>query len=123
MARKVLIIDDTILVRAMAEAALAPEGYDVLGATCGADGREQWRLWRPDVVFLDLTMPDESGWEVLEAMRATPEGARTPVFILSGEDDPAVAADATARGAQGFIHKPFTNSELLDALSSLSPAS
>jgi CheY-like chemotaxis protein len=119
--KKILIIDDTILVRAMAEAILAPAGYKITCAINGADGRTKWSSWNPDLVFLDLSMPDESGWDVLEAMRATPQGASTPVYILSGEDDPAVAEDATNRGALGFIHKPFSNSELLEAVSSLTP--
>ncbi len=121
MIKRILIIDDTILVRAMAETFLKQAGFEVTGAGCGADGRKAWNESSPDLVFLDLSMPDESGWDVLAAMRATDAGKDTPVYILSGEDDPALTDQAISRGALGFIHKPFTNEELLEAVSSLSP--
>lgn len=117
--RKVLIIDDTLLIRAMAEGVLKQAGFEVKSAADGAEGKEIWAGWHPDVVFLDLTMPEESGWDVLAEMKSSPEGKDTPVYILSGEDDPAAAEEAAKRGAAGFIHKPFTSAQLLDAVNAV----
>lgn len=119
---KILVIDDAVLIRAMAEAVLKQAGYDVRTAADGAEGRELWSEWHPDGVFLDLTLPDESGWDILSEMKATPGMGTAPIYILSGEDDPDVAELAVLRGAAGFIHKPFTSDQLLDALSTSIPS-
>jgi two-component system chemotaxis response regulator CheY len=121
--RKVLIIDDTLLIRAMAEGVLKQAGFEAKSAADGGEGKEIWAEWNPDVVFLDLTMPGESGWDVLGEMKSKPEGKDTPVYILSGEDDPATAREAVERGAVGFIHKPFTSAQLLEAVTAVIPTS
>ncbi len=115
-AARVLVIDDTLLIREMARKLLEASGYDVRCVESGAEARGVWGSWRPDVVLLDLVMPEECGWDVLVSLREQ-LGSTVAVFMFSGDDD-VTEANARERGAEGFIRKPFAAGELLSRLKS-----
>jgi two-component system, OmpR family, KDP operon response regulator KdpE len=105
-----LVIDDEPQIRRLLRVTLEANGYRVFEAATGQDGVVQAAQRRPDVVLLDLGLPDLEGVEVLKRLR---EWSRVPVIILSvrdREDDKVAALDA---GADDYVTKPFNSAELL----------
>ena len=109
----VLIIDDEPQIRRLLRVTLEASGYRVLEAATGQEGLVQAAQRRPDVILLDLGLPDLEGVEVLKRLR---EWSRVPVIILSvreHEEDKVGALDA---GADDYVTKPFNSAELLARL-------
>ena len=105
-----LVIDDEPQMRRLLRVTLEANGYRVFDAATGNDGVAQAAQRRPDVVLLDLGLPDLEGAEVLKRLR---EWSRVPVIILSvrdREDEKVAALDA---GADDYVTKPFNSAELL----------
>jgi len=108
-----LVIDDEPQIRRLLRVTLEANGYRVFDAATGHDGVAQAAQRRPDVVLLDLGLPDLEGVEVLRRLR---EWSKVPVIILSvrdREDDKVSALDA---GADDYVTKPFNSAELLARL-------
>jgi two-component system KDP operon response regulator KdpE len=108
-----LVIDDEPQIRRLLRVTLEANGYRVFDAATGQEGIAQAAQRRPDVVLLDLGLPDLDGVQVLKRLR---EWSRVPVIILSvrdREDDKVAALDA---GADDFVTKPFSSGELLARL-------
>ena len=108
-----LVIDDEPQIRRLLRVTLEANGYRVFDAATGQDGVAQAAQRRPDVVLLDLGLPDLEGTEVLKRLR---EWSRVPVIVLSvrdREDDKVAALDA---GADDYVTKPFNSAELLARL-------
>jgi len=108
-----LVIDDEPQMRRLLRVTLEANGYRVFDAATGQDGVAQAAQRKPDVVLLDLRLPDLEGTEVLKRLR---EWSRVPVIILSvrdREDDKVAALDA---GADDYVTKPFNSAELLARL-------
>jgi two-component system KDP operon response regulator KdpE len=108
--RTALIVDDEPQMRRLLRVMLEANGYRVFDAATGRDGVAQAAQRRPDVVLLDLGLPDLEGVDVLKRVR---EWSRVPVIVLSvrdREDDKIAALDA---GADDYVTKPFGTGELL----------
>src|SRR6266567_4904791 len=108
-----LVIDDEPQIRRLLRITLEANGYRVFDAATGQDGVAQAAQRRPDVILLDLGLPDLEGAEVLKRLR---EWSRVPIIILSvrdREDDKVAALDA---GADDYVTKPFNSAELLARL-------
>jgi len=108
-----LVIDDEPQIRRLLRVTLEANGYRVFDAAGGNEGLVQAAQRRPDVVLLDLGLPDMEGVTVLKRLR---EWSRVPVIILSvrdREDDKVAALDA---GADDYVTKPFNSAELLARL-------
>ena len=108
-----LIIDDEIQIRRLLRVVLEAEDYRVLEAESGQQGLSDVALRRPDVVLLDLGLPDMDGLVVLQRLR---EWSRVPVLILSVRDGPDDKVSALDAGADDYVTKPFDSSELLARL-------
>lgn len=109
----VLVIDDEPQIRRLLRVTLEANGYRVSDASTGQDGIVQAAQRRPEVILLDLGLPDLDGIEVLKRLR---EWTQIPVLILSvrdREDDKIAALDA---GADDYVTKPFSSGELLARL-------
>lgn len=106
----ILVIDDEIQIRRLLSNTLTEAGYTVLTAATGALGLKEAAYRRPEVIILDLGLPDSPGLEVLKQLR---EWSQIPVLILSvhGEEDRKV--EALDAGAEDYLTKPFGESELL----------
>jgi two-component system KDP operon response regulator KdpE len=111
--RTVLIIDDEAPIRRMLRTMLEPEHYRVCEAETGQLGLQQAVAQRPDVVLLDLGLPDMDGLLVLKRLR---EWSQTPVLILSVRDSEKDKVAALDNGADDFVTKPFGSAELLARL-------
>jgi len=105
----VMIADDDQLVRMLAGSVLR-EDYDVAFAQDGLGALKEFVASAPDVLFLDIGMPDMSGHEVLEIIFQIDPGAY--VIMFSGRKDQANIMRALEAGAQGFLGKPFTREKL-----------
>ena len=108
-----LIIDDEAQIRRLLRMALEAKGYKVHEAASGQLGLQEAAFVRPDVVLLDLGLPDMDGVQVLKRLR---EWSAVPVLILSVRDQEDVKVAAFDAGADDYVTKPFGTAELLARL-------
>jgi len=110
---RILVIDDEKQIRRMLKVALEGNGYDVAEAATGHDGLNQAAIFHPDLIVLDLGLPDMDGIEVIKRLR---EWTGTPVIILSVREHEDDKVDALDAGADDYVTKPFSMGELLARL-------
>jgi two-component system KDP operon response regulator KdpE len=108
-----LVIDDEPQIRRLLRITLEANGYRVCDAATGEDGIVQAAQSRPDVILLDLGLPDLDGFTVLKRLR---EWSRVPVLILSVRDREGDKITALDSGADDYVTKPFSSGELLARL-------
>jgi len=108
-----LLIDDDRPIRRLLRAVLEPRHYRVYEAECGRIGIKEALLRRPDVVILDMALPDMDGLSVLTLLR---ESSRVPVLVLSARDDEETKVAALDGGANDYMTIPFGAAELLARL-------
>ena len=119
MDTKLLIVDDDAAICDMLKIYFENEGYEVRIANNGADGVSSFKLYEPDLVLLDIMLPEEDGLSVLAQIRSTPETRNVPVMILtakSSEFDKVIGLDS---GADDYMTKPFGMMELLSRVRAL----
>ncbi|NGZ94905.1 MAG: hybrid sensor histidine kinase/response regulator [Nitrospira sp. WS110] len=104
---KVLIVDDDTVARLLACEALEQSGWEVKEAENGRLGVEAFSQYRPDLVLLDIMMPEMDGFAVCAALRRLPEGQQTPILIMTGLEDYQSITQAYDVGATDFIGKPI----------------
>ena len=107
---KALIIDDEIQIRRLLTTALEADGYEVKTAENGTLGLQALVHFRPDVVLLDLGLPDIGGIDVLKRLRGWSE---VPLVVLTVKDSESEKIAALDAGADDFVTKPFATGELL----------
>jgi CheY-like chemotaxis protein len=110
----VLVVDDEALVREQLRRSLELRGYAVAEASSGGEALAALAAACPDVMILDMTMPDIDGAEVLGRVRAT--GSRVPIIVSSGYLDVAVERRLPRGEFQGFLAKPYGATDLIDAI-------
>jgi excisionase family DNA binding protein len=110
----VLIVDDDEQLREYVRVNLEAEGYTVHEASSAEEGLEALEGSSVDLVLLDVMMPRMDGWEMLRRVQERHGVGAIPVVMFSGKVGEREAGDATERGAQGFIGKPFDPRELID---------
>ena len=109
----VLVIDDEPQIRRLLRVTLEANDYRVCDATTGQDGLVQAAQRKPDVILLDLGLPDMEGVQVLKRIR---EWSAVPVIILSVRDHEEEKVAALDSGADDYVTKPFNSAELLARL-------
>lgn len=110
MAAKVLVIDDDIAITELMSMLLKTHGFEVMTTNIGADGVRMVQENLPNVVLLDLMMPDMDGWQVCKAIRGF---SNTPILILSAINDPRMVASILDAGADDFLVKPVPSGVLV----------
>ena len=110
---RILVVDDDYLIRQMARDLLEIADFFVEEAVDGADGLTQAAAFRPDVVLLDLMLPDLDGYTVCRALKADPATRAIPVIFLTASNDIDVNRQAAAAGAAACLAKPFEVQALL----------
>ena len=108
-----LIIDDEVQIRRLLRVVLESENYQVREAKTGQEGLREIASRRPDVILLDLGLPDMDGIAVLKRLR---EWSETPVLVLTVRDDEQEKVAALDGGAEDYVTKPFSTPELLARL-------
>jgi len=106
----VLIIEDEPQIRRFLQTTLPPQGYRLHEATTGMEGLAQAAARNPDLVLLDLGLPDLEGLEVIKRLR---EWTKLPIIVLSARDQEKTKVDALDLGADDYLTKPFGIDELL----------
>lgn len=109
-APRILVIEDELPIRRFLKASLSGAGYEVEEAVTGDDGLRRAAAQPPDLIILDLGLPDLDGQQVLERLR---EWCSAPVIVLSARDDEAQKVRALDHGADDYVTKPFGTAELL----------
>ena len=117
----VLIVDDDPRLREYIRVNLEAEGYVVREAGSAEEGLAVLDEEPPDLILLDVMMPQVDGWEMLQRVQEKHGVGAIPVIMFSGKVDEQSAAEATSRGAQGFIGKPFDPRALIDSTKQLLP--
>ena len=107
---KILIADDEKEIRHLLQVALAAHGYMVEAVSLGQDAVQQTAMYRPDLLILDLGLPDMDGKEVVRKIR---EWSKIPIIILTVRDQEQEKIEALDLGADDYVTKPFSTGELL----------
>jgi DNA-binding response OmpR family regulator len=118
--KRVLVIDDDLPLRGMLAAALRQHGFQVLLAGDGAEGQRALNIHHPDVVLLDLAMPDVNGWDFLQRLQQTGHLSNTAIIVVSAHL--RVEPQAILQmGVRAILPKPFNLPELIDLIEHVSP--
>jgi excisionase family DNA binding protein len=117
----VLVVDDDPGVRQVVRANLESEGYAVREAGSAAEGLAALEEEAPDLLLLDVMMPEVDGWEMLRQMQERFGVGAIPVLVFSGKVEERSVSDAAARGARGFLGKPFDLQQLIDQAKQIAP--
>jgi twitching motility two-component system response regulator PilH len=116
MSLKVLIVDDAQVDRANLERILAQAGHRVLVAESGEQGVARARSDRPDVILMDVNMPDLDGFAATRQLKADLATRDIPVVFVTGKNQKADIAWGRMLGARGYVGKPYSPEEILAQL-------
>jgi DNA-binding response OmpR family regulator len=108
----VLIVDDQLTMRESLNSLLSNQGYDLAFASNGKEALTQAAKLIPDIILLDVMMPDIDGFEVCQRMRADPTLAKVPIIMVTALDDRQSRLQGIKAGADDFISKPYNTLEL-----------
>ncbi len=115
---KLMIVDDSNIIRRRIERSQQIDRLSVVGSAAnGVEALDMFERTDPDVVTMDLTMPEMDGVECVQRLVARKPAVR--ILVVSALADKATAVEAIASGANGFLCKPFTDRQLNDALAEL----
>jgi diguanylate cyclase (GGDEF)-like protein len=114
--KKILIVDDSDFFAKVIENMLIPADYNVVRASSGEDGLRLVREEKPDLVLLDIVMPDMNGFEVCRILRESESNNLMPIIMLTAQNDQEDKLIGLELGADDYIVKPFNNRELLSRI-------
>ncbi|HMM20491.1 MAG TPA: response regulator [Selenomonadales bacterium] len=107
---RVLVVDDEVQIRRLLRVSLGAHGYEIEEAVTGEEGINRTTMFKPDMIVLDLGLPDMDGKEVVRRIR---EWSQVPILILTARDQEQEKIDALDAGADDYVTKPFGVGELM----------
>jgi len=119
MNKKILVVDDEDDILHFLELVLEEKGYDVITASGGHEALTRAQMDKPDLVLLDIMMPQMDGWEVLKLLRVDEETTRIPVAMLSARIEAKDRVQGLQEGAIDYICKPFSLQELFEKIDAI----
>src|SRR5579862_9662228 len=119
MVTKLLIVDDEEFTVDMLQTFLQMNGFETIGALNGEDGLTLWQVEKPEIIILDLMLPDIEGYEVCRRIRKEMDSAVLPVLVLSARIEAASKEKAVSAGANAYLTKPVQFPVLLAELNRL----
>lgn len=114
---KILIVDDAEFLRVRISKMLSGDGFEVIEAENGVKAVETFRAAKPDVVLMDITMPEMDGLTALKEIRAIDPKAQVVMLTALGQE--SVVLEAVKSGARDFVVKPFERERVLSAINKL----
>lgn len=114
MSKTILVVDDAAFMRMMIRDILSKEGYEIHEAVNGRDAVEKYDEVQPDLVTMDITMPEMSGLEALKQIRDRDSSAR--VLMVSAMGQQKMIVEALESGALDFLVKPFQPTKVLETV-------
>jgi DNA-binding response OmpR family regulator len=121
LGKKILAVDDDERIVRLVQINLTRAGYSVTTAPDGAEALRMIAADRPDLIVLDVMMPGMSGFEVIRTLRADPATENIPVILLTARTGDTDIADGWYVGADCYLPKPFSPTELLSFVGRLIP--
>ncbi len=112
MAKRILVIDDAEATLRLLQVALGREGYEVVTKLDGESGLASSFEHTPDLIILDIALPDIDGWEVLARLRDNEQTADVPVMMMSAHDSDDIRGRTNLTDASDFVAKPFAPEHL-----------
>jgi two-component system cell cycle response regulator DivK len=116
---KILVVEDNVFNRDIIQRFLEPEGFEVIVAHDGAEGLERAVTDQPDLVLMDMSLPDVDGWEATRRMKADPATARIPVIALTAHAMLGDREKALDAGCDDYDTKPIDIERLLTKIRAL----
>lgn len=113
---RILMVDDSPTEIVVAKKALESKGHTVITASNGADGVAKAKAEKPDLILMDIVMPDMNGFKATRTISKDPETASIPVIIMSSKDQATDMEWAKRQGATSYLVKPASEEELLAAV-------
>ncbi len=111
---RILVVDDAAFMRVRAAKVLQDKGHEVALAENGREAVDKYAEWRPDAVFMDITMPEMDGLAALKEIRTLDPSARVAMVTAMGQQ--TMVMEALKAGAKDFVLKPFQPQRMLAAL-------
>lgn len=115
-AKKILIVEDEADFRELLIHVLSQKGYEASAAGNGEEGLELYQKVAPDLVLLDVHLPDMTGFEICRKIRAEGPRPETPILICTVRSEVAPVAEGLSSGATDYVLKPFQVSDLLERI-------
>jgi CheY-like chemotaxis protein len=111
--KKILLVDDSSTARLLARMVLQESSYDVITARDGVEGVEKAKLEKPDLILLDVMMPNMDGIEACKRLRDEPSTSAIPIIMVTTRGEEGIAEASYAYGCNEFVTKPVDPAELL----------
>jgi CheY-like chemotaxis protein len=119
MPKRMLVADDSITIQKVIELTFTEENFEVMTVGNGALALEKLKQFTPDIILLDVVMPEKNGYEVCDIIKSNPRYARTPVILIVGTFEPFDQERAKHAGMDEFITKPFESKVLIQLVNKL----
>jgi two-component system, OmpR family, alkaline phosphatase synthesis response regulator PhoP len=119
MPSKILIVDDTETMRLYEHMLLSGQGYDLEMAENGVQALDKIKVFKPDLVLLDIMMPEMDGIECCRRIKSNNETKHTKVVIVTTKSEYGKVKEAFAAGCDDYVTKPINRTELLSKMSEL----
>jgi pilus assembly protein CpaE len=116
MAEKILVVDDDIDTLRLVGLMLERQGYQIIAASTGQQALSLARVEKPDLILLDLMMPDIDGFETLRRLRSLPAGQDLPVVVVTAMPDPDIDQRVARAGGNATLRKPVDFDTLAAAI-------
>lgn len=113
---KVMVVDDAYSEVKLMESILTGAGHQVVGLTDGVQLEERVVAERPDVLLLDIVMPQRNGYDILRSLKRDDRTRSTPVIVVSSRNQESDRVWGKRQGADDYVAKPFTSDQLLGAV-------
>ena len=113
---KILVIDDSKVIRMRVKDMLPAGDFEVLEAGDGLEGYDLMRNERPNLIILDFLLPKMSGWDIYQQIRESPDLKRIPLVLMSGRKEEVVEKITEPFKYFSFLEKPFEKSQLANAI-------
>jgi CheY-like chemotaxis protein len=114
MKKRILIVEDTNTIVMVEKMMLSGQGVDIVTAANGAEGLEKAKAARPDLILLDVMMPEMDGIEMCRRLRESEETSEIPVIMVTTRGEPEQVEEAFLAGCTDYLTKPINKIELIE---------